>query len=241
MLWEIAAYFIAKPLLLPSPIVVFARLCALVATSAFWEATLLSFLRVLGGIAFGLILGCLIAMLTFRLPLLRGLLKPLIATVKSTPVASFIILVNLWLDHDFLPVFISFLMVFPVVWANVDEGLRTIDPSHIALAKIYHFPRMRTVRRIYIPTVRPHFISACRSSLGLAWKAGIAAEVLVPSVISIGKHLYESKLYLETTDLFTWTIIVIIFSMLLESIADALFRRLFAIHSHPGNEKEGSI
>lgn len=240
-LWAIAASLVASPLLLPTPLAVLSRLWELFAAGAFWHATSLSFLRVIGGILLGISIGCLTAILTAGIPFLRALLKPMITTVKSTPVASFIILVNLWLDHGILPVFISFLMVFPVVWANVDQGLRAVDPAHLALAHVYRFPVARTVRRIYIPTVRPYFISACRSSLGLAWKAGIAAEVLVPSVISIGKHLYESKLYLETTDLFAWTLMVILFSLLLEAFADVLLRRLFIAQPEQAAQKEVTL
>ena len=237
-LWAIAAAAVDSPLLLPTPLAVLKRLGELILTAEFARATAFSFLRVLGGIFLGISIGSVVAILTAKISFVRTLLKPMITTVKSTPVASFIILVNLWLDHNFLPVFISFLMVFPVVWANVDQGLRSVEPAHLALARVYRFPPRRTVRRIYIPTVRPYFVSACRSSLGLAWKAGIAAEVLVPSVISIGKHLYESKLYLETTDLFAWTLIVIVFSILLEAAATFLLRRFFTARTPQGKQQE---
>ncbi|MBO5898784.1 MAG: hypothetical protein J6R04_07220, partial [Clostridia bacterium] len=82
------------------------------------------------------------------------------------------------------------------------------------------------IRRIYLPAVLPYFLSACESSIGLAWKAGVAAEVLALPALSIGKQLYESKLYLETTDLFAWTLVVIVLSLLLEWLTRRAFRTI---------------
>ena len=64
----------------------------------------------------------------------------------------------------------------------------------------------------------PFFISALTSALGFAWKSGIAAEVLARPTKAIGKMIYDSKIYLETTDLFAWTLVVILMSVLLEKV-----------------------
>ena len=75
---------------------------------------------------------------------------------------------------------------------------------------------MRMLRDIYIPSMLPYFVSACSTGLGFAWKSGVAAEVIAASANSIGGKLYESKLYLETPDLFAWTAVVILLSVVLE-------------------------
>ena len=226
LVWHVAAKDMGKPLLLPTPMAVWKRLLELAVTGNFWRATLHSLLRVLGGIATGVSAAVIVAALTAAFRPLEILLSPLITVIKSTPVASFIILAMLWIGDNTLPVFISFLMVFPVVWANLHTALRAIPQPYHDLAHIYRLPLGRRIRRIYAPHALPYFLSACRSSLGLAWKAGIAAEVLALPALSIGKHLNDSKLYLETTDLFAWTVVVIILSLILDLLAGFLFRRL---------------
>ena len=72
-------------------------------------------------------------------------------------------------------------------------------------------------------------MSACRSSLGLAWKAGIAAEVLSVPGHSIGKHLFEAKLYFETEELFAWTLAVIVLSLVIERL---VLRAVTKLSSH---------
>ena len=153
-----------------------------------------------------------------RFALLDALLSPVISVIKTTPVASFVILVLIWLRRDYVPVLISALMVFPVVWSNVSAGIKSTERSFLELARVYDFSFIKTVRSIYFPSVLPYFRSACSSALGFGWKAGIAAEVLTVPGVSIGRMIYESKLYLQTTDLFAWTLCVILLSFLLEKL-----------------------
>ena len=153
-------------------------------------------------------------------------INPVMTLIKSTPVASFIILALIWLGRGILPAFISALMVLPVVWANVSAGIASRDPALLEMAQVYAFPRGRILHRITVPTVLPHFRAALSSALGLGWKAGIAAEVLTVPPYSIGKMIFESKLYLETTDLFAWTLAVILLSLLIERILLKLVRRI---------------
>ena len=93
------------------------------------------------------------------------------------------------------------------------------------LARAYGFGRGRTLRRIYIPSVLPYFASGCRTALGLAWKAGVAAEVLCQPQNAIGTQIYNTKYYLETPSLFAWTLVVIALSFLLEWAVGGLLRR----------------
>ena len=223
-LWAVLSKAVGQELLLPSPLQVLRKLCALAGTADFWRSIGFSLLRVVSGLCAGVVLGVLLAALTEWSSLAKALLSPLMTLVKSTPVASFIILALIWLGRGILPAFITALMVLPVVWANVSAGLRGVDPQLLEMAKVYRLPRGRVLRYITIPSVLPHFRAALRSALGMGWKAGIAAEVLTVPQRSIGKMIYESKLYLETTELFAWTAAVILLSLVIERVLLRLVR-----------------
>ncbi|MEG0598043.1 MAG: ABC transporter permease subunit, partial [Oscillospiraceae bacterium] len=124
--------------------------------------------------------------------------------------------VFLWTSRNAVPTIISALMVLPVVWGGVMLGLGETDGKLLELCRAYRFGRMKTVRLLYLPSVRPHFISAVQTALGLAWKAGVAAEVLCQPQFAIGTQVFQSKNYLETADLFAWTAVVIALSFLVE-------------------------
>ena len=218
LVWAIAAAAVGQELLLPSPAHVAQELIRLARTGDFWLTVGRSVLRVLTGILSAVMLGVGLAFLTHRNAVMKALFSPVMTLVKSTPVASFIILALVWLGRSVVPVFISALMVLPVVWANVSAGLNGIDPRLLEFAQVYRLPRGRVLRRITWPSVLPHLRAALRSALGLGWKAGIAAEVLTVPPYSIGKRIYEAKLYLETTELFAWTAAVILVSLLIENL-----------------------
>ncbi len=227
LLWWLAATVgVKQELLLPSPIRVLARLGELASQSEFWIITLLSLCRIFGGIFCALLLGIFCGILTARFTFLRELLSPVLAIIKATPVASFIILALVWISRGKLPVFIAALMVLPIIWTNTEQGIRQIDPKLLDMARVFRFSPLKRWIHITIPSVLPYFAAACKTSLGLAWKAGIAAEVLATPQRSIGKELFEAKTFMETTDLFAWTVSVIIMSICMEKLFFTLLRLL---------------
>ncbi len=224
--WALLSVLVARPLLLPAPWAVAERLIRLAGTASFWKITAVSLGRILLGAALGILAGIAVAAGTSRSQFLDTVLSPMLSVIRATPVASFILLMLIWVGRDILPCVIVFLMVLPVVWGNVSAGVAATDRQLLEMARVYRLSRWQTARRIYIPSVGPYLLSACHTSLGLAWKSGVAAEVLTMPALSIGRRLYESKLYMEMTDLFAWTAIVVLCSIALEKMFAALVRKL---------------
>ncbi len=225
-IWYLAALRVGKELLLPSPISVLKRLFEIMESREFYITTAYSLMRVMGGIILASVIGVLLSILTHFSKISKALVRPVITVIKATPVASFIILALVWLDRGNLPVFISLLMVLPVIWTNLTTGLGQIDIKLIELAKVYNIGFFQKINGIYIPSVMPYFSSSLKTSLGLAWKAGIAAEVLAVPTRSIGKELFNSKTYFDTADLFAWTVVVIILSLIIEFIFEAVLGKI---------------
>lgn len=216
--WFLASKRINNDFLFPSPSDTLKALKALVVTSEFWGATLITLCRILYGIILSLLIGCGLAVITTFSAILRALLTPIMNAAKSVPVACFIILAWLWLDTSTLPVFITALIVIPIVWSNVSQGIVSTDKKLLEVAKIFGFSSVKKIFKIYIPSVMPYFVAACKSAFGMAWKAGIAAEVLVVPKQAIGTQIYFSKLWFETPTLFAWTVVIIILSYVIEKL-----------------------
>lgn len=226
IVWQTVSSVVNKELLIASPVQVGLRLFELIKTQEFWLTTLRSLLKITEGYLLGVICGTLTAVLTAAVPFCYELFYPLISTVRATPVASFIILALVWLKRDNISVFICFLMVLPIVWANVTQGIVSVDKKLIEMARVYSFSKGKLLRLVYIPSVMPSFATGVTTALGLAWKAGIAAEVLSTPKGYIGTELYNSKVYLETADLFAWTVVVILLSFILEKLVVKLLEKL---------------
>ena len=109
-----------------------------------------------------------------------------------------------------------------MVWGSLSAGLDNLDEKLLELGRAYRFSRWKMLRLIYLPLVRPHLAAGLLTAFGLAWKSGVAAEVLCPPARAIGSRIQQAKLGLETADLFAWTLAIIVLSLALEG----LFRRL---------------
>lgn len=222
--WCISAW-VGKELLVPSPWAVVKRLGELVQTPLFWRSTGLSLLRIFCGGVSGTVLGIFCGVLTSRFRWADWVLTPAIRVVRAAPVASFIILVLLWVRTGLVPGVISTLMVLPVVWQNISQGLASVDPQLLEMARAYELSLWRKLRYLYYPALRPYLISGVCTAIGLAWKSGVAAEVLCLPKAAIGTQVYYSKLYLDSPALFGWTIVVVLLSMGIERIIRAMLHR----------------
>lgn len=223
-IWWIASLIIGNILLFPDPLTVLLRLFQLLLTSDFWISLLTSLFRVMIGIIIAIILGALLAFISARLRIVHDLLFPLMTVMKSTPVASFVILIVLFIGKDIVPSIISLLMVLPVIWTNVYEGLCNVDKDLVEVCTVYKFTRFKRFRVLYLPSVLPYLTASILSSIGLGWKAGIAAEILYPPLKSIGRAILDSKQLFITEDLYAWTLVVIILSLLFESSVKISFK-----------------
>ena len=222
-----------QKILLVSPVQVVARLWQLLPQGEFWSAVGFSFLRITLGFLLACVVGTALGVLASRFRVVRDLCAPLMATVKSIPVASFIILVLIWVPSRNLSVVISFLMVAPIVYQNVLGGISNMDHKLTEMADVFQVPFARRLRYLYLPQVAPFFRSACAVGLGLCWKSGVAAEVIGLPDGSIGERLYEAKVYLDTPDLFAWTLVIVLVSIAFEKLFLFLLDRALYLVRRP--------
>lgn len=215
--WLIAYRAVGRDLLLASPLQVAHRF-AFVGQATFWRCVGMSLWRTAAAYVLGVAIACVLAVACHACRLLDDVVRPAMAVVRATPVASFIILALVWLSASNVPIFAGLLMVTPVVFANVREGMLATDPQLLEMAHLFGWSRWKTFRNVTVPSVSSTFWAACEACVGLCFKATIAAEVIGTPKNAIGTQLYNAKIYLETDALMAWTLTVILLSMLLERL-----------------------
>ena len=226
--WLVISLIINQKFILPTPYHVLIAFWELVRTPAFWKSTLFSLYRVVLGVAISFAIGCTTAYLISKSKIAEALIAPLLSVIKSTPVACFIVIVWVWVsDTSHLPTFIASLIVIPIVCANVLQGISSIDKDLTDVARIYKFSPFKKMKSLYLPSIAPYVLASLRSSLGMAWKASVAAEMIVLAKSSIGKEIYNTKLYsMDEATVFAWTIVVIVLSVVLEKLIISLLLML---------------
>lgn len=230
LVWQLGAMALDQKILLASPISVAGRLIELVPQLSFFQSVAFTLVRILIGFFAGITAGTGLAVLSGRVTFIRQLLAPLVSAMKSIPVASFTILALIWISSENLSVLISFLIAVPIVYSNMLEGIDSLDPKLKEMAEVFEIPSGKRFVGIYLSQLLPYFRSASRLAMGLCWKSGVAAEVIGIPDGSIGERLYMSKVYLETEELFAWTLVIILLSFVCEKLfgllVDMMLRRV---------------
>ncbi len=223
--WQTAALLVGREVVLPQPSAVLHRLAALAQTAAFYRALTGSLVRITLGYIAGLAAGILTGTLMYFFKPARALLAPVLTVVRSTPVVSFILLALVLLQNALIPIFITFLMVWPILSETAFSAFSSVDGALLEMTDMYGISGVSRLRALYIPSALPHLQSSALTALGLSWKSGVAAEVLCSPRDSIGRFLRESQIYLETADLLAYTVLVVVLSLLLEKLMKKLLRR----------------
>ncbi len=224
-LWQLGAILVSNSFLLPGIPETLCALCELLSDGGFYSAVLLSAVRVILGLAIGIAVGIIMAILCHESAIARSIFTPFVRVVKSTPVASFIVVLWVLLSGEALSVFIGFLMVMPIIYQNVCDGLLSIDKELLEVALVFEFSREKTFKLITLPAVMKYLIPGIITASGLCWKAEIAAEIIAYTKHSIGQGINDAKFNMDTPTVFAWTLIIILLSIGLESLTSLLLRR----------------
>jgi len=225
--WCAACYFANQELLLPLPYPwdVVKTLWQLMGQADFWLVVLRSLGRILSGFVMAVAVGVGLAVLTTRFSLVHAVFSPVLSLIRAVPVASFIFLAFLWIRAESLPSFLAFLMVVPLVWENVRQGILHTDRQLLEMARVFRMNRRTRLRQIHLPSVRPYLQAALTTGFGFAWKSGIAAEIICWPNDSIGYQIAAAKSHLNTAEVFAWTAMVVLLSVVLEWVLRRLMRR----------------
>lgn len=225
LIWEFGAARVSSSLILPSPRETIKTLLELMPKEVFRLAVGTTVARIIAGVGLSMGAGIVLGVASSLNRKLLYLIEPLIGLVKAIPVVSVSILILLWFDENLAPVAVCFLLCFPPIWSNTFEGMSTVDSKKLEMAKVYQVDMLSVLRNIYLPHLSPYILSGLSISIGLGWKSTVTAELLSSAPYAMGRMIYNSKIYLETTELFAWTATVIILSILMEKGVKGLIEK----------------
>lgn len=224
-IWQLLDVIIDNRLVLAGPIRVAQALVEQIGQPDFWVICGASFGRIALGFLLSFVVGFLLALVSCRHRLFRDFVDPIISLLRTIPVASFIILLLIWVGNQALTVFLAFFIVLPLIYTNMVTGFESVDRQMLEMARVYGLSRWRTFLYIYRPAFMPFLMSSTKISLGMTWKSGIMAEVLATPKPSIGKEMATARTFLDTPDLLAWTVVVMVLSFLFEKAFMELLKR----------------
>lgn len=226
LVWQIAAVIMRDSIVFVGPSDMLRSLWEQMKEGEFWISIGNSALKIMAGFLTAFVSAVGIAGIAFRVRWLKILLDPVVQLAKAVPVASFVVLLLILAGSGQLSVFIVFLMVFPIIYVNMGQGLECVDTGMLEMAGVFRMNPWKKFLYIYRPAFFPFLISGSRVALGMSWKSGVAAEIIGIPRHSIGERLYMAKIYLNTDSLFAWTLVIILLSILFEKVFLKILRYL---------------
>lgn len=224
LIWQLLSISVGSSLLLPSPRETALAVKSILGTSVGWQSIGSTMLRILIGYAAGCVTGILLAILTAHINAFDLLLKPLRSLIKTTPITSFALILLVSVVSGRVPVVVAMIVVIPMIWQTTEEAIRSRSRQLDEMAHIY-LSFWKKLRYVTLPQILPQFFATASTALGFAWKAVITAEILALPKVGIGRQMHNNKIYLETPELFAWTLIVILFSVIIESALRLLLKK----------------
>ncbi len=224
LIWQLLSMLVDSSLLLPSPKETLRAIASILGTGAGWRSICATILRIACGFLLGCAIGLVLAILTAHCKWLTLLLQPLRSIVKTTPITSFALILLISLVSGLVPVAVSAIVVVPMIWRTTEESILALDPKLREMGKVFLSP-WKQFRYVSLPQVLPQFFATASTALGFAWKAVITAEILALPKAGIGNQMYLDKVYLDYTDLFAWTLLVIVFSVTIEALVAYLLKK----------------
>ena len=224
--WYLLALIVDNLFLLPTPYSTLIALFNLMKKATFYKVILYTLLRVVTGVILGVVFGVLFAFLSYKLTFVRKIFSPLVSIIKATPVVTFITLLWISMSGNALTVFIAFLMVVPIVWQNLLNGFDAIPRELSEVCDVFEVSNLNRLKLLILPILLNYFFPALVTSIGLAWKAEIATEIIAYTRNSIGQHISDARYFLLTDEVFAWVAVIVSFSICLEILTKKILRRL---------------
>lgn len=228
VIWQLLSMSVGNGLILPSPAETLTGLLGVLQNPDFVIDLGMTLLRVFGGISISVVAGIVVGVICGLYKLPYELMLPFVTVIRTLPVVSVSILINLWVKSGWVPLMVTFLVCFPITWTNVVEGIQNTNKNLLEMAGLYGVPFKRIMKDIYMPSLKPYCASALMNVIGMGWRSTVTSEVLANALPSVGMNLYYAKVYLETQTLFSWTLIVVICSFIIEKLTVWFLKKIKA-------------
>jgi len=223
--WNRAAAHLL-PMVLPSPALTWQRLCELVSEGAVAEQLGLTLRRAFSGFVGAYLAALACGILAHRFRWLRYALTPWLDAMQVVPTVVWLILAVLWFGvaEEMTPMFVVFVVCFPVVLVQVREALVAIPAELRDLAALEPLGLWGYTVHVVWPSVLPALLGAATLGFSFAWRSVIFAE-FVASNSGMGYQLSRAYHNLATEDVFAWTIVLVVLMWLWQTLVVSPFRQ----------------
>ena len=227
VLWWLASLRMPT-FVLPGPQRVALALIALMHSHTFLGDLGITLWRVVAGFALAAVVGGPLGIVLGSNRTAAQLFEPLLSIVNTVSSAIWAVFAIIWFGiSNATTIFVVFMTAMPLILTNVWQGAQTVDRQYVELARSFRMSPAQIMRKIYLPTILPHFFAGARLAFGFGWRVSLVAET-IGSSNGIGYRLRQAADLVQTDQVFAWTVTLVVLMLILEGgVLKPVERRLF--------------
>ena len=217
LLWQLIAVGVGNNIIVPFPLQTIKRMGELLFEISFYQNVFLTLSHVIVVVLISAIIAFFLAYISYQKPIIDEYVSPFLSMLQAIPNISFIIIVLVWTSSLQTVYIVLFLVIFPLLYNNFIAGFHHIEDELRDVIRLYQPQFYDKFVKVYLPLIRPSFISGMKSALSLGVKVAVMAEILAGLPYGVGRVInYARSSLFDMTEVFAWTIWLVIFILLIE-------------------------
>ncbi len=209
---------------LPSPGEVAAAAASLASDGVLWPSVRVSVARVMAGLAIGVALAVPAGIISGASRIGEAVIGKPAHMLRAIPFPALAPLLIVMLGiGEAMKVALIAIGAFSLIYVNVRDGVRAIDPGLLELARAYRMPRRVVFMKILLRGALPQFMTGLRFALTVSWIALVTCET-VNSSAGIGYLLSRAQQFFRTDQMVLCIVLYAALGLLSEWLVSMLER-----------------
>ena len=184
----------------------------------FWRALGWTFLRAIAAFAISFVLALACACLAAAFKPFAAFMRPVVALFRTLPTMAVLLLILVWFTPRTAPVAVAFLVLFPMSYTQLSDGLAGVDGELLQMAKVYKMPLSRRLACIYIPHLAPIAVAQTGANLSFGIKLIISAEVMWSTRTALGGMISEAQAYINLPRMVALALVAVVLGIVIEIV-----------------------
>ena len=233
LLWQIAAMAVNRPVIIPYPGEVGRIMIADLSDSSFYAAIVSTVGRMLKGLAAAFAAAFVLGTVSGMNRKFEQYFDVINNIIKTIPNVSYIILILIWLGSERSVTVITMFVLFPPLYSGILTGMKNVPKGIMDMSRLEKMDFWTRLTVVHWPFMFPEMVASLKVAFGMGFKVSIMAEILGAVRLGVGREMAIARTYVETGEIFAWTIWIILISLAIDGLFDVLIARIVP-------EKEGN-
>lgn len=217
-----------NPLFIPNPKVVFMNLIGMMKSGQLFMAIKYSFLRITIATFLSGMIAFPIALLVYNSKITNDIISPVISIMRYIPITAFYPLLIMWFGIDeLMKIVFLFIATFVYMMPSVILCLDEINSDLIDTGLTIGMNKLQIIAKVQIPAILPSLMNSFIMMYGIGWTY-IAATETINAKYGLGYIIQQSSSRGRTDLVFMAIIMIMVISVLFDSIMKKLVKKVFA-------------